>query len=99
MAALPVSPDVAPMTVRVCRFSVGCLEAFLRTRKYSKRLPTNWRATSLKAKVGPWKSSRIWRLSEGMRVFRGVISGWRKVEYDFSMRVLRSSEGISEGEM
>lgn len=99
MAALPVSPLVAPMTVRVCRFSFGCLLAFFRTRKYSNRFPTNWSATSLNANVGPWKSSRRWRLSSGMRVFRGVISGWRKVEYDFVTRVLRSSAGISEGEM
>jgi len=28
-------------------------------RKYSKRLPKNWSATSLKANVGPWNSSRI----------------------------------------
>ena len=52
MAAEPVSPEVAPMTAR--RPPLEPVE-----RKYSKKLPSIWRATSLKAKVGPWNSSCI----------------------------------------
>ena len=50
MAAEPVSPDVAPRTAR--RPSLEPVE-----RKYSKKLPSIWRATSLKANVGPWNNS------------------------------------------
>jgi hypothetical protein len=41
---------VAPMTAR--RPELDPVE-----RKYSKKLPSIWRATSLNAKVGPWNSS------------------------------------------
>lgn len=50
MAAEPVSPDVAPRTAR--RPSLDPVE-----RKYSKKFPSIWRATSLKANVGPWNNS------------------------------------------
>jgi len=46
MAAEPVSPDVAPRIVMW-----PSLEPV--SRKYSKKFPSIWRATSLKAKVGP----------------------------------------------
>ena len=46
IAALPVSPEVAPSMVMDF-----CLEPFF--KKYSKRLPSSCRATSLNAKVGP----------------------------------------------
>ena len=50
MAADPVSPDVAPSTA-----SLPPLDPV--ERKYSKKLPSIWSATSLKANVGPWNSS------------------------------------------
>ena len=46
IAALPVSPDVAPRIV-----ILSCIVPLV--RKYSNRLPKNCRATSLKANVGP----------------------------------------------
>ncbi len=53
MAALPVSPEVAPtMVMRLpLRFSDRCI-----------RRESTCMATSLKAKVGPWKSSSAKRL-------------------------------------
>ena len=66
MAAPPVSPLVAPTTV------MPLLDwSFL--RKSSKRLPRNCRATSLKAKVGPWKSSQTQRFFKSML----LALGWR----------------------
>src|SRR6185437_4924698 len=63
-AALPVSPLVAPSTLRrrPCRSSTA-----------SKRLPRSCIATSLKASVGPFESRRRCRL--GSSVWSGVISG------------------------
>ena len=50
IAALPVSPLVAPrMFRRVPR----------RFRMYSKKLLRNWSAMSLNASVGPWNSSTM----------------------------------------
>ena len=51
MAAEPVSPEVATTTLSSCPRL---------PRMYSKRLPRNWSATSLNARVGPWKSSIRW---------------------------------------
>jgi hypothetical protein len=56
---LPVSPLVAPTTVRLSGASPSDFCAFLLSKKNSKRFPSSWRATSLNAKVGPWNSSRI----------------------------------------
>ena len=54
MAAEPVSPDVA--TTMVARWPRA-------DSSWSNRRPTSWSATSLKASVGPQKSSRRWRSS------------------------------------
>ena len=48
MAAEPVSPDVATTIVR---------RSPRRSSSASMSRPTSWRATSLKASVGPWNSS------------------------------------------
>lgn len=81
MAADPVSPEVAPRIFKRCLCLASAVKAaFLRAKKYSNRFPKNCNATSLKAKVGPCQSSRIYSAS---RVFtRGVISECLKVEYD-----------------
>lgn len=79
MAAEPVSPLVAPMTVR-CSLSRPVFPLFLRTRKYSKRLPRNCSATSLKANVGPWKSSSKCMFFFSSSVTVGVTSLVRNVE-------------------
>jgi hypothetical protein len=50
MAADPVSPEVAPTTVKCSRLRPS-LPLLRRTRKYWKRLPRNWSATSLNANV------------------------------------------------
>ena len=94
---LPVSPLVAPTTVSFSRFSPTLFLLFLRTKKNSKRFPSNCRATSLNAKVGPWNSSRTYVLS--LSFLSGVMSGWRKVLYDLSTKVRSSSREISEGEI
>ena len=47
-----MSPEVAPMTAS--RPLLDPVE-----RKYSKKLPSIWSATSLKAKVGPWNNSCV----------------------------------------
>jgi hypothetical protein len=39
-------------------------------RKYSKKLPSIWRATSLKAKVGPWNNSYTYSLDK--RIFANI---------------------------
>lgn len=93
---LPVSPLVAPTTVSVS-LSFPFLPSFLLFKKYSKRLPKNCKATSLKAKVGPCHNSKTYSLSPVWR--RGAISGCRKVEYDREMSSARSCLGISEGSM
>ena len=67
MAADPVSPEVAPMIVtRSPRRSIS----------RSNSGPTSCRATSLNARVGPWKSSSSQRPAPRSR--RGVMSGWSK---------------------
>ena len=102
----PVSPDVAPRTVmRMPGRS---------SRSASKRLPRNWRATSLKAKVGPWYSSSTCMLSPGSSrtgVTRpclpsvwspGVIGsslGGRKVPYERLMMSLSFAAGITSSVM
>lgn len=96
-AHLPVSPLVAPTIVSLSRGSPSFLAAFLRLRKYSKRLPRNWSATSLNANVGPWKSSRMYSWAESLT--SGVWFGWRNVEYEASISDLRSAEGISSSGM
>ena len=63
MAALPVSPLVAPRMFRL---------RSARSRVYSKKLLRNWRAMSLKARVGPWNSSRTYTGPTGQA---GAISG------------------------
>ena len=55
IAADPVSPLVAPTIV---------IRRPLRASTWSNIRPTNWRATSLNARVGPWNnSSSHWRSS------------------------------------
>ena len=51
IAALPVSPEVAPRIV-----IAFCVDPCV--KKYSNRFPKNCNATSLKANVGPWNNSR-----------------------------------------
>ena len=64
MAADPVSPLVAPMTVKWWR-SLPSFPSFRFTRKYSNRFPRNCNATSLKAKVGPYPiGERVFRSEE-----------------------------------
>lgn len=94
---LPVSPLVAPTTVNLSRCSPSDFFLFLRSRKNSKRFPSNCKATSLKAKVGPWKSSKTYTLS--FSFFNGATSGCRNVEYDFATRFRNSAVEISSGEI
>ena len=94
---LPVSPLVAPTTVKRSFLSPADLRAFRLARKNSNRFPRSCSATSLNANVGPWKSSRTKSLS--LSFFKGVISGWRKVLYDFSTNLRRSDFVISFSEM
>ena len=70
---LPVSPLVAPTTVNFSSFSPGVFRAFLRSKKNSNKFPSSCRATSLKAKVGPWNNSSTNVLS--FSFFKGVTSG------------------------
>ena len=67
LAALPVSPEVAPRMFMCSPDSAS---------RYSKRLPRNCRATSLKARVGPWNSSMMNRFSCPGQGTRGMISRW-----------------------
>ena len=68
MAAPPVSPEVAPtMVARRPRAA----------RTWSISRASNCIATSLKASVGPWKSSS--RKAFGPVCTSGVTAGWRKV--------------------
>ncbi len=70
IAAEPVSPLVAPTIV----IRLPCWASTV-----SNMRPTSWSATSLKASVGPWKSSitqwwwSIWT--------SGTTAGWRNVAY------------------
>ena len=66
-AAEPVSPLVAPTMFRVCPS---------RFKTYSKALPKNCMAMSLKASVGPLDRAWIFRPSESVRT--GVISALPK---------------------
>jgi len=100
MPAEPVSPEVAPMTVKCSRPCLALALAWFRlSRKNSRRFPRNWSATSLKAKVGPWNSSSrcIFLLSSNVIV--GVTLSARNDEYDWRIIALRESCGISAGEM
>ena len=90
---LPVSPLVAPTTVNRSLASPGCLPLFRLSRKNSKRFPSSCSATSLKANVGPWKSSSTNKLS--FSFFKGVTSGCRKLLYDLSTNTFNSSREIS----
>ena len=67
IAALPVSPLVAPTMFR---------RPFSRPSWYSKKLLRNWSAMSLNARVGPWKSSSTWT---GPADTTGATSGWANV--------------------
>ena len=67
IAAPPVSPDVAPTTVT---------RALRAASTRSMRRATTCMATSLKASVGPWKSSRIHEF--GPVCTSGVTAGWPK---------------------
>lgn len=58
IAADPVSPLVAPITVKWCR-SFPFFPSFRLTRKYSNKFPRNCNATSLNANVGPLLSEHI----------------------------------------
>ncbi len=67
IAAEPVSPEVAPtMVTRAPR----------RASTASNMRPTSCSATSLKASVGPWWSSRI--QSFGPSCISGQRAGWSK---------------------
>jgi hypothetical protein len=96
-AYLPVSPLVAPTTVNFSVFSPGAFLAFRRSRKNPNRFPSSCSATSLNANVGPWNSSSTNVFSSSF--FSGVISGCRKLLYDFSTRDRSSSREISDGDM
>jgi len=73
MAAEPVSPLVAPMTVKRSLF-VPSFPLFRRNRKYSNKLPKNCNATSLKANVGPWNNSSKCKFLLPSTVMIGLIS-------------------------
>ena len=83
MAALPVSPEVAPRMF---------MKPPVRASTYSNRLPSSCRATSLKASVGPWNSSRMYRSPTGRT---GVTCGWLKVAQLRSISSSRSVRGMS----
>ena len=68
--------------------------AFFRFKQYSNTFPKNCKATSLKANVGPWKSSSTNSFSS--TCFNGVVSSCLKVEYERRMISARSSAGMDE---
>ena len=68
IAAEPVSPDVAPTIVTRSPRAAST---------WSKSRPTSCSATSLKASVGPWKSSSTH--SSGPICTSGVVAGCRNV--------------------
>ena len=78
-AHLPVSPLVAPTTVKDFGRSPADLliGAFLLARKTSNRFPKSCSATSLNEKVGPWKSSRMSSVS--LSFVKRVMSACRNV--------------------
>ena len=97
-AHLPVSPLVAPTTVKDSGRSLADLRAFLLARKNSNRLPKSCNATSLNEYVGPWKSSRMNSLS--LSFVKGVMSTCRNVVvYDRFTSARNSSCETSSGEM
>jgi hypothetical protein len=97
-AHLPVSPLVAPTTVKDSGRSPADLCAFLLARKNSNRLPRSCNATSLNEKVGAWKSSRMNSLS--LSFVKGVMSACRNVVvYDRLTSARNSSWESSSGEM
>ncbi len=94
----PVSPLVAPTTVKDSGRSSSDLRAFLLARKNSKRLPRSCNATSLNEKVGPWNSSKMYSVS--LSFAKGVMSGCRNVVvYDRLTSARNSSRESSSGEM
>ncbi len=98
IAADPVSPLVAPITVK-CSRSPLVLPTFLLTRKNSNMFPKNCNATSLNAKVGPWNSSSKWIFLSLSSVIVGVTLGTLKFEYDLCTMFLRAADGTSAVEM
>lgn len=94
---LPVSPLVAPTTVRLSCFSPGAFLAFRRSKKNSNRLPSSCKATSLNANVGPWNNSNTNVFSSNF--LSGAMSGCRNEAYDRSTKVRSSFLDISSGDM
>ena len=84
MAAEPVSPLVAPTMVRRSSRSAST---------WSNSSPTNCKATSLNANVGPWNSSAShWRWSI---CTSGTTAAWRNDAYARWHRASRSAASMS----